>query len=105
MAGELIYDWRLFLYPLMVVGYFQLMRYMDMRWSKSRPLTEEELLTRWAKLRGKSEYEVFFWAAESWRTTKTQVEADFRQYLLHGQLPYYVKDYLRKTKGEILGRV
>ena len=103
MSGELIYDWKLFFYPLMVVGYFQLMRYMDMRWSRKRPLTEDELLSRLAKMKGKSEYEVFFLAAESWRRTTVQIEADFKRFLLDGQIPYYVKDYVRKGKGDLSG--
>jgi hypothetical protein len=101
VTGEIIYDWRLFVYPLMVVGYFQFMRYMDMRWSRKRPLTEDELLTHLAKARGKSEYEVFFIAAESWHRTTPQIEGDFRRFLLDGQIPYYVKDYIRKTRSEL----
>jgi hypothetical protein len=101
VSGELIYDWKFFLYPLMVVGYFQLMRYMDMRWSRKRPLSEDELLTHLAKFNGKSEYELFFLAAEDWRRTDAQIEADFRRFLLDGQIPYYVKDYVRKRKNEL----
>ena len=102
MAGELIYDWKLFFYPLMVVCYFQFIRYMDMRWSTSRQLTDDEFLARLAEAKGKSEYEVFFLAAESWRRPTGQVEADFKTYLLQGQLPYYVIDYIRRAKAELL---
>lgn len=86
----------------MVVCYFQIVRYMDMRWSRSHELTDNEFLTRLAEAKGKSEYEIFFMAAESWRRQNSQIEADFRTYLLQGQIPYYVKDYIRRIKAELL---
>ena len=101
MSGEFILDWKLLMYPLIAVGYFQVMKILDLRWSKKHPLTDEEILTRAARMQAKSEYEIFFVAAKNWHVADAQVEADFKNYLIRGRLPYYVKDYTRRVKGNI----
>jgi hypothetical protein len=100
VSGELIFDWKLFFFPLMAVCYFQFVKYMDTRWSRKRPFSEEEILSYNARRRGLSEYQMFFIAAERWRVPQQRVEADFRDYLINGNLAYYVKDHVRALKNE-----
>lgn len=88
------------MYPLMAVCYFQFLRFMDVRWSQTHPLTDEEYLSRSARVKSISEYEIFFLAAKNWRVPDWQVEADFKAYLIHGRLPYYLKDHIRRIKTD-----
>lgn len=100
MSGELIFEWKLLFFPLMAVFYFQFVKYMDMRWSSKRPLSDEERFSHSARQQGLSEYQLFFVAAERWRVPRERVEADFKDYLINGNLAYYVKDHVRLLKRE-----
>ena len=101
MSGELIFEWKLLFFPLMAVFYFQFVKYVDMRWSRNRPLSDEERLSHSARQQGLSEYQLFFVAAERWRVPRERVEADFKDYLINGNLAYYVKDHVRLLKREV----
>ena len=61
-------------------------------------VSDEEYLASMAVNRKCSEYDLFLEAGESWQTGTSQVEDDFKQYLIQGILPHYVRDYVRKNR-------
>jgi hypothetical protein len=101
---EIAFSWEWLVFPLATIGYFQLLRYLNLRHARKRLLTDEEILTQIARLKGCSEYDLFFRSAENWRVTNQRIAGDFKIYLKNEQLPYYVKDYIRKTRAEIIAK-
>ena len=100
MNEDFIFQWHLLLYPLAVLAYFELLRRLDARWARKKPLTDEEFLSFYAKTRGISEFDVFTQAAPNWSVDPPQVKTDFKTYLQQGFLPHYVRDFIRKEKSE-----
>lgn len=102
MLGDINIDWRLVVYPLIAVSYFQLMRYLDRRYARKKPFTDQEYLVNLARFSECSEFDIFKEAATYWHVHGDRVDADFRHYLMTETLPYYVTDFVRKTaKGLI----
>ncbi len=66
--------------------------------TSGRSLTDSEALFLLARTTETSEFEQFRYALKRWRLPEDRVENDFNRYLLEGELPYYVRDYLRKAK-------
>ncbi|BBO75845.1 hypothetical protein DSCW_32620 [Desulfosarcina widdelii] len=98
MNAALILDWPMLLAILAVLAYFELMRRLDRYWANRNPLTDEERLWNHARNQGISEHEVFKRAAAGWSRGPQTADADFKAYLKTGDLPHYVRDYLRKLK-------
>lgn len=70
---------------------------LEKRRNASRKPTEEEMLFFLARATETSEFDQFMRAAEQWDISRHKVESDFNRYLFHSNLPYYVRDYLRKA--------
>ena len=102
MFGDMSIDWRAIVFPLMVVSYFQLLRYLDRRYARKKPFTDQEYLMSLARFMECSEYDIFMEAAKPWRVSKQHVDEDFKKYLLAEQIPYYVADFIRKVGKEIV---
>ena len=102
MFGDMTFDWHTIVFPLMVLSYFQLLRYLDRRYARKKPFTDQEYLMNLARLMECSEYDIFMEAAKPWRVSKQHVEEDFKRYLLAEQVPYYVADFIRKVGKEIV---
>jgi len=98
MMGEMVLEWKMVVYPLMAVMYLVLVGYLEKRFCRRRPLTDEECLSRMAKMRESSEYLLFHQCGGEWSLSRPQVERDFRAYLMHGTMPYYVRDFVRKNR-------
>ena len=64
-------------------------------------LTTEDYLAKMARIKNCSVYDLFHKAAREWRVTRSKVEVDFKNYLLSQDIPYYVKDLVRKNKTEL----
>ena len=64
-----------------------------------RPADDDELLSRLAGMGNRSEYDLFSIAARKWRLPASTVKEDFRRYVLSGDLPYYIRDWLRKIRA------
>lgn len=92
--------WESLIFPMIALGYILMLRRID-REERSRQLTDEEFASGLARSLGISEYELFFVSARTWRVAEQRVEQDFRAYLQRESMPYYVKDYIRKNRGEI----
>jgi hypothetical protein len=101
VSTEIVFGWEWFVFPMATIGYFQLLRYLNLRYARKRWLSDEEILTQIARLKGCSEYDLFFKSAEDWRITDARIDGDFKNYLKGEQLPYYVKDFVRKTRAEV----
>ena len=75
------------------------------QWNKSffsnKPETMEDYLYKIARITGKSEYDIFLKSAEEWPITKEKIEEDFKAYLMHQSVPYYVRDFIRRNKKHI----
>jgi hypothetical protein len=100
MNDGFVFHWHLLIYPLAVLAYFELLRRLDMRWARRTPLTDEEVLSYYAKSKSISEYDVFGLAAPRWSVDPSAVDADFKAYLRDGILPHYVRDFIRRIKAQ-----
>ena len=80
---------------------FQMLCSLKKKIMRDRPGTVEEQLYKIARVTGKSEYDVFCKSAENWPVARHTIEQDFKSYLLHQNVPYYVVDFVRKNKKHI----
>ncbi len=97
MENGFTFHWSMLLWFLAAIAYFEIMRRLDRYWSKRRPLTDEERLWNHARNQGISEHEVFKRAASTWTLGPELADTDFSDYLKTGDLPHYVRDYIRKV--------
>ncbi|MFO8032114.1 MAG: hypothetical protein R6U22_06185 [Desulfohalobiaceae bacterium] len=81
-----------------VAGLLLAVHLWEKRQQASRELTEAELLFLLARITETSEFEQFRRAAGNWNHSRQKAEADFNRYLLQGELPHYVRDYLRRAQ-------
>jgi hypothetical protein len=63
--------------------------------------SDEVSLEKLAKIYGISEYVLFCVAADQWHISEKQRESAFKAYLKHGEIPHYVRDFVRHHKKEI----
>ena len=68
---------------------------------KNRALTPKEYLWKLKQISDKSEYELFYIAAEEKGWPEYQVERHFRRYLENQTIPNYVKEFLEDGKEYI----
>mgnify|MGYP001024410430 FL=1 len=80
---------------------FQMLHGLNKKLIYEQPVTMEEQLYKIARVTGKSEYDVFCKAAENWPISRAMIERDFKAYLLHQNIPYYVVDFVRQNKKHI----
>ncbi|UCF91841.1 MAG: hypothetical protein JSW39_26820 [Desulfobacterales bacterium] len=87
---------------LLAVGLLlQILHRLDAKLFKAQPASVTDYLFKMARVTGKSEYEIFLKAAEGWPVTAPMIERDFKEYLLHETVPYYVNDFVRKNKAHV----
>jgi hypothetical protein len=96
MNEEVVFQWPMLIVILAALLYFELMRRLDRYWANRTPLSDEERLWNHARNQGISEHEVFKRAAATWTLDPEIANSDFNAYLKEGNLPHYVRDYLRK---------
>ena len=102
MFGDISIEWGTIVYPMMVLSYFELMRYLGKRYARKKPFADQEYLTNLARFMECSEYDIFMEAAKFWHVSTEQVRGDFKTYLLAEHIPYYVVDFLRKVGKDIV---
>lgn len=71
------------------------------RYGQDRPINMQGYLFKISRLTAKSEYDIFYKAAEDWPVSKEQIEQDFKRYVCDQSIPYYVNDFVRKNKKHI----
>jgi hypothetical protein len=83
---------------LIVLGaaYLLIIQYVSKKEARRRVLTEAEMLAALARLGPHSEHELFHLAATDWQVPETQIEDDFKTYLMDGRIPFYVNALMRK---------
>jgi len=104
MDGEALKEWSLFFYFGLAFIYLLFVHCLDRlekKRSRKKPLSDAECLLWLARKKECSEYDIFFLSTGNWNIDKGRVEFDFNQYLTRGQLPFYVRDFLRRNRKEI----
>jgi hypothetical protein len=86
---------------IFAVALFLMLYRLNKKMIYDRPVTMEDQLYKIARVTGKSEYDIFCKSAESWLIPHEKIEQDFKAYLLHQSVPYYVIDFVRKNKKHI----
>jgi hypothetical protein len=61
----------------------------------------DDYLRKITQVTGHSVYDTFYKSAEGWRVSKDRIEKDFKIYLASQNVPYYVKDFIRKSQKHI----
>ncbi len=88
---------------LLASGYLlaQIMLRIQLRLNRFRQASTEDYLFKIARITGKSEYDIFCKSAENWPVSQAMINEDFKGYLMHHTVPYYVNDFVRKNKAHI----
>ena len=98
---ELLFQPETIAFVLLAIVYVIGKQYIEAKERRSRPLSDEAYLAMMAVENRCSEYDLFFKAARSWHIANDQTEHDFKRYLTHGNLPHYVRDFVRKNRIKI----
>ena len=104
MIEYIFNEWGFIAYPMVMLFALVGMIYLDRRTAKQRVLTDEDYIAIMARQSESSEYNIFHIAAKDWNVSKEKVEQDFRDYLLRSQLPYYIRDFVRRNKEDVRNR-
>jgi len=65
------------------------------------PIILDDYIQKITRVTGNSAYDTFFKSAEQWRVPADKIELDFRRYLSSQSIPFYVKDFIRKSQKHI----
>lgn len=65
------------------------------------PNSTDDYLQLITQVTGISAYDTFCKSAQEWRISADRMEQDFRRYLSSQSVPFYVKDFVRKSKRHI----
>ena len=69
--------------------------------SQADPIEIEDYLEKIKLITGYSVYDTFYKSAEGWHVSDDRIEQDFKRYLSSQSVPYYVKDFVRKSQKHI----
>lgn len=64
-------------------------------------IATEDYIQKITQITGISAYETFRKSAEEWHVPSDRIEKDFSKYLSSQAIPYYVKDFIRKSQAHI----
>ncbi len=92
--------WKAGIAVIAVVIFFETLRRLERHWERKRPVSDEEYLTRMARHRRTSEFELFHISSKQWQVPPSAIETDFNHYLTTGHMPHYVRDYVRKARAK-----
>ena len=65
------------------------------------PITTDDYIQKITRVTGLSAYETFRISAEEWRVSEDRIDQDFRRYLSSQRVPFYVKDFVRKSQTHV----
>ena len=74
---------------------------MNKIFTPAKPPTIEDYLFKIFRITGSSEYDIFCKSAENWPISSDKIDDDFKRYLSHQSIPYYVNDFIRKNQKQI----
>ena len=88
---------------LTVAVWFFLRALLQKSSRNSRPgqIQMDDYLLKITRVTGHSAYDTFCKSAEDWPVSNDRVKRDFRIYLASQNVPYYVKDFIRKNRKHI----
>lgn len=69
--------------------------------SQTDAVVMEDYLYKITLVTGFSVYDTFCKSAEGWRVSADRIDQDFRTYLSSQSVPFYVKDFVRKSQKHI----
>ena len=69
--------------------------------SRTGQISMDDYLRKITRITGHSAYDTFHKSAEGWHVSDDRIDQDFRIYLSIQSVPYYVKDFVRKSQGHI----
>jgi len=69
--------------------------------SQTDAVLMEDYLQKITLVTGFSVYDTFCKSAEGWRVSADRIDQDFRIYLASQSVPFYVKDFIRKSQKHI----
>ncbi len=69
--------------------------------NQADPIAIDDYLQKITQATGISVYDTFCISAEEWRVSAARIDRDFKIYLSSQYLPYYVKDFVRKSQKHI----
>ena len=65
------------------------------------PIVIEDYLQKITQVTGISVYDTFCISAEEWRISSDRIDQDFKRYLSSQSVPFYVKDFVRKSQKHV----
>ena len=98
MSSELVVGSGALVFILITVVYVLGKKAIEKHERRHRTPSDEERLAAMAADRKCSEFDLFRLAGRQWQITAARVDDDFRTYLTRGQMPHYVRDFIRKNK-------
>jgi hypothetical protein len=69
--------------------------------SQADPVAIDVYLQKITQVTGISAYDTFCKSAEDWRVSADRIDQDFKIYLSSQSVPFYVKDFVRKSQKHI----
>jgi len=69
--------------------------------TEAAQIVTEDYLAKITQITGISTYETFRKCAEDWHVPSDRIKKDFNKYLSSQTIPYYVKDFVRKSQIQI----
>lgn len=90
-------EYKTAIYLIIPIFYVILKRYYEKYVAEKKIFSDEECLLHIARFHKRSEYDIFHLSAKNWHISEQQVENDFKVYLRQGQLPHYLRDFIRKN--------
>ena len=97
---DLLFQPGALVFLLLAIAYVLGKKVIEFNEKRIHHISDEEYLALMAADRKCSEYDLFVLAAENWQAPPTQIEEDFKRYLIHGPMPHYVRDFVRKSRSE-----
>ena len=61
----------------------------------------DDYLRKFTQVTSISVYDTFRISAEEWRVSADRIDQDFRKYLSSQSIPFYVKDFVRKSQKHV----
>jgi hypothetical protein len=74
---------------------------MTQKNSPADPIAIDDYLQKITQVTGISAYDTFCKSAEDWRVSADRIDRDFKIYLSSQSVPFYVKDFVRKSQKHI----
>jgi hypothetical protein len=103
MEAEVIEQWREIVYGILFIGFLVNIHFAMVRYA-ARPLSDCEYLSELSAAVECSERGLFLLGAEDWHVSESTVEGDFKDYVLNGELPYYMRDFVRRFRDDPANR-